>query len=353
MKNKKNVSIYFAVGAIISVLYIIFAVKPLVQELQFVPEWKIDVTNPTINKTSPDAKTYYFRLGQTMGYFSEDGKVSNFITFPFKASISEDFYTFYAENNSECVLYSKNGEKKGILKGYGFPLIRDDKIFLFAPGGNSVSQLDENGESLWDFESTSPITAFASSKSGAVLGFANGSVTQFDNDGKILQQFSPGGSEIQIISGVAVSSNGEYVATVSGQNKERFVLAKKDGAHLKIIFHEFRDESKPIQKLVKFSDDDSAVYYDFDGILGIIDVKTLNSKKIKIKGQAISLKESEKCAFLLTKSNDEYTVYIIEKNSTLIGSFSFNANTAFIHTDKNTLFIGKDSSISKINILKK
>ena len=351
MKNKKSASLYITAGLIITILYIIFAIKPLGEEFQFVPEWKIDITNPTIEQS--DEKKHPFKLGQSMGYFTDSGKVTSFISFPFKATISENIYASYMENNSSCDFFSCNGEKIGTINEYGFPFFDEDRLFIFYPGGNAFARLDENGKKLWEYENSAPITAFDSSENGCVAGFADGSITQFDKNGKILQQFSPGGSEFQIISGAAISSDGEFVATVSGQNKERFVLARREDAHSKIIFHEFSDNSKPYQKLVKFSKDNSKVYYDFCGKLGIADTKKCKATHLNIKGQAISLKENDLCVFLLTKNKNEYTIYVIEKNSSLTGKFSFTANSAFIQTYDNMLFVGKDSTISKINILKK
>ncbi len=353
MKNKKSASIYLALGFMITAAYVIFAVKPLEKEFQFTPEWKIDVANPSVQETGEGEKTHYFKLGQTMGYFTYDGKVSNFTTFPFRAAISDGIYASYTENNSKCDFFSKDGKKIGTINEYGFPMFDEDRIYVFFPGGNSFGRMDENGERLWEFESASPITAFDSSSAGAVVGLADGSIVQFENDGNISLRFSPGGSEFQIISGVAISPSGEYIASVSGQNRERFVLAKKEAAHSKIVFHEFSEKSTPYQKLVKFSNDSRKVYYDFDGTLGIADTQTLKARHIKINGRAISLRESDDCAFLLTRLGDEYTVYIIEKNSTLTGSFSFKAKTAFIQTDGKELFVGKDTSISKISIQKK
>ena len=353
MKNKKKTSVFVTAGVVIVVLYVIFAVKPLNEEFQFIPVWKIDVSNPPVVKAEENEATFPFKLMQTMGYFTQDGKVTNFSTFPYKATISDSYYTSYRENNSSCDFYTPEGKKAGTIKEKGFPMFDQDRLFIFLPGGSSFARLSSDGKKMWEFESSSPITAFDSSEAGNAAGFADGSISQFDTEGKILQQFTPGGSEFNIISGAAISNNGNFIASVSGQNKERFVLAKREDAHSKIVFHEFTDNSLPYQKLVKFSKDDSKVYYDFDGKLGIVDTEKYKCRHIKIKGQAISLKESDLCVFVLTKQNDNYTVYILEKNSSLIGSFSYVAEASFIQTDENSLYIGKDSSISKISIVKK
>ena len=94
MKNKKNISFYILLSLIFCISYIVLAIKPLGTEHQFSPEWKIDVTNPSTVKPEEDSKLLPFKLGQTLGYFTPDGKVITFVSFPMKASISSKFYTF-------------------------------------------------------------------------------------------------------------------------------------------------------------------------------------------------------------------------------------------------------------------
>ena len=88
MNSQKHYSGYIIFAAIFCVVYILFAIRPLGKEYQFEPEWKIDVTNPTISENSENEPLLPFKLGQSMGYFTPSGKVVNFVTFPQKSSIS-------------------------------------------------------------------------------------------------------------------------------------------------------------------------------------------------------------------------------------------------------------------------
>ncbi len=102
--------------------------------------------------------------------------------------------------------------------------------------------------------------------------------------------------------------------------------------------------------LVKFSSDDKTVYFNSGNVLGIVDVKTGRKRHLKIEGQAISIQESEKCFFVLTKNGKKYTVYTVEPFATFIGRFSFEASAAFIQVYENKLYVGKNSTISCIEI---
>ena len=82
MKTKKNIVFYVFLSILFCIAYIILAAHPLTTEYQFVPEWKIDISTQSLSSPAPDEKLLYFHLGQTIGYFTESGKVISLITFP-------------------------------------------------------------------------------------------------------------------------------------------------------------------------------------------------------------------------------------------------------------------------------
>lgn len=353
MKTKKKLSFYVLISFIFCLFYIIFAVRPLNTEYEFSPVWKIDVSTPQNKEFGKTDKLLPFKLGQSMGYFTKDGAVADFISYPYKSSISENCYTFYNANNSNAEIYNPHGEKLCTVNESGFLKIYDGRIFNFLPGGTAFSAYDMNGVKLWEYGGAIPITAFGSSAGGTVAGFADGSIRVFKTDGTIRQHFTPGGSDIPVILGAAISPDGDYIAAVSGQKRQRFILAKIEDAKTKVVMHEFIGEADAAQRLVKFSADGSAVYYNSKDMLGAVKVEDGSSVHLKIEGQAINMQESSGCVFILTKKKNKYTVYTVEKFASLLGHFSFNADTAFILAEKNRLYVGRNTSISCIAVDKK
>ncbi|MBO5692026.1 MAG: hypothetical protein J6R96_09240 [Spirochaetaceae bacterium] len=55
---------------------------------------------------------------------------------------------------------------------------------------------------------------------------------------------------------------------------------------------------------------------------------------------------------VLTKDSGRYNIYLIENNGTLIGSFGFKAQAAFITVTDGNLYVGRDTQISKIDLTK-
>ena len=100
-------------------------------------------------------------------------------------------------------------------------------------------QCNEDGSERWRYEGVFPITAFSSSAAGCAVGFADGTIIAFSNEGEQLQQFSPSGSEYPIILGAALSPDSRYIACISGQNKQRIVLAKREQEHSIITYFKY------------------------------------------------------------------------------------------------------------------
>ena len=348
-KNKIYIPVTFTI--IFIILYILFAAKPLAKEYSVTPQWKINTSNPVIQKSTYSPK--YFHLGQTAGYFTEDGNITHFKTFPSKISISDKYYALYDSNAKNTDFFLPDGTLAGKIEGSGYPYFKDDLIFLFLPGGNSFVKCLENGKKDWIYEGTMPITAFSTNKNFTAIGLADGCIKVFENkSGNLLSSFEPGGSEHPVILGIDVSEDGQYIASVSGLNRQRFVLWHKEESQQKIIFHTFLDSESPYQTIVHFCKDGKRVLYNYKNKLGIFDISENQNATLNLKSKLLSVDENDDFVFLLGKNKDEYTVSIIESTNSLFGSFSFEADAAFIHSDKNNLYVGKNNSISKLTLTK-
>lgn len=354
MNIKKRTSIGILISILFSILYIIFCAKPLAKEFQFNPVWKISVSNPPINmNTVMDEKLIYYHLGQNIGYFTENGDVTLYKTFPSKVSISDNYYAIYDSDSQNIPFYNSNNELAGTINTSGYPFFVDDLIYVFLPGGSSFCKCKDNGDVDWTYEGTIPITAFSCNKDFTAVGFADGTIKLLDNiNGSLNLIYEPGGSDYPIILGLAISPDSQYIASISGQDKQRFVLTHKEQNQQKIIYHKYLDDNSPYRTTVYFTQDSKKVFYNYENTLGIYNIDTNKNKNINIKNKIISIKEDDNFVYVLSKNKKDYTISIIENANNIEGQFSFTADSAFIQTYNNILFVGKDTSISKIEITK-
>ncbi|MBQ0052103.1 MAG: hypothetical protein KBT11_08585 [Treponema sp.] len=354
----KKAKIVLPILAGIALVYVIVAARPLLKEIQFKPEWTIDteITTIDLNESKDFSNSVHFKLGQDLLYVSPNGEILNKISFPYKATASKNFYTVYGTSSEDFDFFTPDGKKAGKIQGTGFPYFSEDKKYLMLPGGASFVMLNEDGTHKWLFEGATPLTAFSASETGTVAGFADGTVMAFNNEGEITQQYKPGGSTYEVILGAAVSKNSEYVATLSGQDSQRFVISKRLsqslGSNASIIFYKTMKEELNRQVLIKFSRDEKNVYYSCASGLGVVNLKTLKETIIPISGNILSILESDsgKEIFVLSRQKEKCTVSIVEGFDVLAGSFTFTAGSAAIATSESALFVGRDNKISKISI---
>ena len=350
MKAKKHIGLALFLIIIISIIYIILAAKPLNKEYSFTPVWKISTANPVLKE--PSSKTQsYFKLGQTLGYFDDDGNISLFKTFPSKVAISSKYFATYNSEAKNTPFYNADGSQAGVIEASGFPYFSDDLIYVFLPGGCSFSKCSDTGSILWTFEGTFPITAFSAKKDYTAVGLSNGTIKILNNEtGATEIDFAPGGSDYPVILGLDISEDGQYIASISGHNHQRFVLSHREENQQKIIHHRFFDEDSPYRTIVHFSRDGKRIFYNYYNGLGIYDLDKKTERTLELKDKLISIEETDDLTILMGKEKNNYTVSIIDNTDTLEGAFSFTADSAFIHASDNNIYLGKDNSISKISV---
>ena len=108
------------------IVYIIFAAKPLSKEIQLSPEWTLDTEIEAVPDAEEKSKLDFsaavpFKLGQTLGYVSADGKLLNKISFPYKATVSQNSYAVYGTDSDKIDFFAPDGEKTGTIFQTGFP----------------------------------------------------------------------------------------------------------------------------------------------------------------------------------------------------------------------------------------
>jgi hypothetical protein len=358
MNEQKKMRYRVTLGIILFILYLLCVAEPLQTEFQLDPQWTIEV-DKTPSSAFIDARgapLIPFRLGNEMGYVTPDGLLVNATAFPYKAVISPHYYATFGANAQNTSYYNIRGEAQGTIRSAGFPWLDDDRLFLFPPGGNSFSQCDLNtGEPLWLYEGYTPVLAFASSPAGVVAGFADGSIAARTPFGEGFTKIVPGGSTYPVVLGADISADGRYVASISGLQRQRFILTELTGIANRVVYHEYFDRESNEPGLVYFSNNDEWVYFAQPGTLTALHCKTNKTHAMPIEGRALRIIESPETnlLFAFSRLRDGYAVYIIEDYSVLVGSFAFSAAHACIAAQGDALYVGKDNTLSKLRITRR
>lgn len=335
------------------------AAVPMGRDIYFEPVWTKNIHTDVKPATETiDSGSFHtpgveaFILKDTFGFFTPEGNILSSKMIPERVSVSPTAWTLYGHNERNTEVFSPEGTPKLIVTESGFVHLDETRTYLFHPQGDAVSQIGEDGKPIWKREHTAPITAFNSSGTETIIGYADGLLTCLKNDGTELFSFYPGGSNNQVILGASISEDGKMAACVSGIDKQRFVLIKITGNQYKVIYHRYLEGNLRRQACVDFEKNNNFAFFETATGLGIIDCHRLKSSIIPVQGQIMSIGDTpgDSLFLVLSKNGLKYTLSAIERPNHLISTSEFFAENAFLIQRKEALYLGTDDRISRINI---
>ncbi|MGP1588224.1 MAG: hypothetical protein ACTTHG_07790 [Treponemataceae bacterium] len=353
MKSKKSVVFTIVLVLVFVVVYTIVAIAPSQKEIQFVSQWTLPISSEPENDLK-DQELMPFVLADILGYFTQTGSLVYKYKIEQNCTLSSDFFVFYNSNSKNFSLQKPDSTKLVSISRSGFPFVFENRIFLFSPGGTSCSEYDIEGSLLWTYEGYSPISDFAANKNSCVLGFVDGEVHTIYSPENNHASIYPGGSEYSVIYGVDISPDSNYVACISGYDRQRFILINKNGIQQKIVFHEYLENQTKEPACVYFTKDSRFVYYNSAGSLDVLDCKKLISKHFKIKGKIVSISEipNNNIVFVLSREENNCRITFMEGMTKILGHYDYSAENTFVSTKNDFLFIGLDDAISCIKVVR-
>ena len=277
------------IGWVISIaalLYILIAQRSLVQTqpISLIGVFPVSAANAT---------------GQSGNEFAADGERS------------------FVMDENEGLLWMNDRAIRRALPIYGYPYIENKRYFILRPDQQGVTEINGNGAFLWSLEFGTPITASSVSASFSAWGLLDGSIKVLDGEGRILNELKPSSSEAAAKYGcvysVAVSSNGETIATVYGIDPQYFLIYAKSGDRYRLASsRKLEKQVRNVQALVFSGSGDFVIGRTADG-LALYDVAKKKSKIVHPRlfaGEAeLQIKPFRKdgFAFLLAKGDERFS----------------------------------------------
>lgn len=352
-------------------IYIFAAAVPLGSDLYLKPVWVRTITpdsaqaelegmgSETENAVSQAAPEQFagktpkvFLTESRFGYFTADGELLRSSPVTQRISASSAAWTEYGSDAAKTPIYHPDGSLITVIEEQGFVYIDEDRFYLFEPGGSAVKQYGADGKPCWRYLHTAPITAFHSTKSGAIIGFSDGKLVVLDSEGNVRSDFYPGGSDYQVILGAAISTDGKLAACVCGINSQRALLIRIDGNKYKIIHHRKLEGNLHRQVFVDFDiKGDNAVFECAEGI-GFIDCDRLISGIMPQRGMVISGGQNpyKNMMAIVSRQEQSSTLSFIEAPFYVVGHTSFPSKNTFLVQERETIFLATDTKLARIDI---
>lgn len=359
MNFKGNLA-YIIIGTIVFLaIYLVIASIPIGPDLYFDPVWAVKLDSIPETDLSADSPASIpagddiepFILGSRFGYFSPSGAIPMNVRTGDRATISTVGWSVYRDSPTASDIRFRDGSGHLKIDAEGFPYLAGDNAYLFLPGGDAVSLYGRSGARIWTREHSAPITAFASSPGGTAIGYADGCLALMDGDGEVFS-FYPGGSDLQVVLGSAVSRDGSLVACVSGIERQRFLLISVRGNTHKILQHVYLDGDLRRRVHVAFERSGRFAFFETAQGLGVIDSVKLDSWIIPVPGSIVSTGEclEDTLFVVLSRDGGEFVLSAIERPNHVVASERFPGTVAFMTQRGASVYLGVDGTISRIDV---
>ena len=357
MNIKGNIK-YLLAGTIVFLLvYLLLAAIPMGRDFYFEPTWVRYLPENAEEQTPSEQQLREetaepFVLGTSFGYFTGEGTLLFTGATEERVAISPLGWTTYPHDAEQTTITLAANGARVLITEPGYVHLQQDRIYLFHPGGNRVSRYDANGSPLWTRAHSAPITAFNTSPSGTVLGYADGNLSVLDQDGLLLSSLYPGGSDHEVILGASISPDGSLVACVSGIDRQRFIVASRMGNQYRIVYHSYLDGNLRRQAYVHFEQSGRYAFFETATGLGVFDSTALASRVLPIAGRIVATGSdpSNTVFTVLTRVENRFTLSVLEEPDHLIAKTEFAGEHAFLRQQGTTIYLGIDNRISRIDI---
>jgi hypothetical protein len=358
---KEKKVFFFSAGVFIFLLYIFVAAQPIPPETVLVNNWFKDLESDlNTEESNPSGGSFIvpFTLGRRFGYADAGGGlILNNVREKY-ISVSEKYWSEYDPAPEELVIQKMSGgEEIRISPAKGYPVFLDGRIFIVSKDQCSLSELDEEGATLWNYDFEAPLTSFDAAGGYVLAGTLDGLVELLDAEGKtVFPSYAPS-ARIPIILGCRISSDGSKLALVAGIDQQRFIFLERYGDNdYRVTYHEFlKGQAFRREVQMAFINNDSTVVFEQEDGLGVFDVKSRTRTTLPLEGtiQALDDTGEDGLLFLVTagkSGNSRKRLIALDLPGRVLVNVPFTGENTFLARRGKKLFIGGGMTLASFSL---
>jgi hypothetical protein len=353
MEEQGRRRLTFVAVTVAGILYFFVCAFPLPKTLVLRPAWSKDVVSQSTPFAGLDTTPLIpFLLGGRYGYFSADGERLFSAAAPYGVALAPDAYAPYERLSEGFQVMSPSGATLARVPSPGYPFFAAGRRFLVGPDQASFSELGADGKATWSYEFGSVITCCSASPTLVSFGLMDGSIVALGNGGEELLRFSPGGSRIECVYGIASAPNGSAIAAVCGLDQQRLVVLEKRAAEFRVAYHrwlgsEFR---RPVK--ISFVPDGSRLVFELPGGAGIYE-RVSGLEYFVETDAAFSIGKTAAKGFLLLLVSGAGEIKRLTFAYPPFGKVletRMRSLTTFVDSDGDAIFLGADGRLMRLDL---
>ena len=336
------------------IAYFFVCAQPLPKELVLKPAWARSIASAPRAPSGrpPEGGAIPFRLGGSFGYFTAEGELPFVAAAGFGVALSNEAFAPYERLSEGFAMRNPAGRELGRATLPGYPFFAAGRRFVIGPGQDSVSELRVDGSVAWSYDFSSIATAFGASPSLAVFGLMDGSLVGLDPAGREVLDFSPGGSRVPCIYGVAVSPDGLLVAAISGLDRQRLVVLEKRSSAFRVTYHRWMDSDFRRPVAMGFTADGSRLVFELPGAVGVYDRAARRESALAAvsrEGLGLTARAGD-LLVLLAGGGEEKRLVCAAAQDRRVVDISFRAAETFLDVRGDSIFLGADGTLVRMDL---
>jgi hypothetical protein len=333
-------------------VYFLVCAFPLQKELILVPGWTRSLSQAPAARAPSSTPPIAFQMGDRYGYFTAEGSLLFAANASYGVAMANDAYAPYERQSDSFVIKSPEGQELARSSVIGYPFFAAGRRFVIGPDQSTVSELGRSGGAAWTYHFASIVTAFDASPSLAVFGLMDGSVLGLDGRGRAALDFAPGGSRIAGVYGVAVAPDGLLVAAITGLDKQRLVVMERRSAAYRVAYHRYLSSDYRRPASIAFTADGRELAYEAPSGVGVYDRGSRSETLIAVPAPSrlgLTLRQGA-IMVLLSGQGEERRLVCAALPDRRIVDVSFRAAQSFAETRGDSLFLGADEDIVRMDL---
>ncbi|RKX77397.1 MAG: hypothetical protein DRP87_09240 [Spirochaetes bacterium] len=337
-------------------LYLLGFSRELDKELIFQPKWVVhfpEVDN-TLENTPQEDEYFDFHLGDIFGYIYHSGKIGFMGRVFFNVEMLEGMFVNYSNVSENLIFKDTQGKILMNIETPGYPVLRDDRIFVIEPDRTGISEYDQSGSLLWKREYGTLITCMDTNDEDLLLGTLDGRIQLLGSDGSIRFQHIENESLYNVIYGCAINEDGSSLAVVSGVKPQRMELFQKGKPGYNRSFIKTLDTDVRRNMYIEFSSDGRWVFLEGDRGFYIVDSLRKGIDFIELSGNLKKMISEKKYGihYLLFGNEIEERLVVFKPPGKILMDLPLEGEEVFLHSEDGKLFLGLNQRIMRIDVRK-
>ena len=342
---------FFVISLVILVLIFFLLPDSTGKEYFLVPEKIVDLEKFSDDYAPTHGGESFFEFDGYFGSFSDEMEISYLDKKKYKLYIADSFFFNFSRVSQILNVQNFDGSVRNLIEADGYPFIQDGKIAVLSH--SEMALFDLAGNLYWKKAIFSMVTTLALSGDYVLIGYLDGYCELIDISGNSLLTYRPGGSRIEAIYGGTISSNGQYIAIISGLEPQRFIFLQNKRGGFKPIYHSELDNGFRRSVDMYFSCDDSKIFFESSQGVSIFDVTLKTVRPAGGSGQLVKIyQDSHRNLYsllLADKGNGVLSIFT-EENKDLIYR-RFDGNSLFFKKRDSRYYIGFDNKLVYLKLV--